>query len=71
MQTTQYKYTSDSIVQVRTVLSISDFGSSTQGERQFLKVFRNHTMQTTPPTFGTSRGVLDLNSFSLVGTRKT
>ena len=40
-------------------------------ERQFLKVFRNHTMLTTPPTFGTSRGVLDLNSSLLVGTRKT
>ena len=28
-------------------------------------------MLTTPPTFGTSRGVLDLNSSSLVGTCKT
>ena len=26
----------------------SEFGSSTRGERQFLKVFRNHTMLTTP-----------------------
>ena len=33
-------------------------------ETQFLKVFRDHTMPPTPPTFGTSRGVLDLNSFS-------
>ena len=41
----------------------------TRGETQFLKVFRNHTILTTPPTFGTSRGVLDLNSSSLVGTR--
>ena len=29
-------------------LLISDFGSLTRGERQFLKVFRNHTMLTTP-----------------------
>ena len=41
------KYTSDSVVQVRTHLLTSDFGSSTRGERQFLKVFRNHTMLTT------------------------
>ena len=34
------KYTGDSVVQVRTVLLISDFNSSTRGERQFLKVFR-------------------------------
>ena len=39
-----------------------------RGETQFLKVFQNHTMLTTPPTIGTSRGVLDLNSSSLVGT---
>ena len=43
----------------------------TRGEKQFLKVFRNHNMLITPPTFGTSRGVLDLNSSSLVETRKT
>ena len=30
----------DSVVQIRPVLLTSDFGSSTQGERQFLKVFR-------------------------------
>ena len=29
-------------------LLISEFGSSTQGERQFLKVFPNHTMPITP-----------------------
>ena len=29
---------------------------STWGERQFLKVFPNHTMLTTPPKFGISRG---------------
>ena len=40
----------------------------TRWETQFLKVFRNHTMLTKPPTFGTSRCVLDLNSSSLVGT---
>ena len=28
----------------------------TRRETQYLKVFRNHTMLTTPPTFGTSRG---------------
>ena len=39
-------------------LLISDFGSSTRGERQFFKVFR---IITTPTTFGTSRGVLDLH----------
>ena len=37
----------DSVVQTRTHLLTSDFGSSTRGERQFLKVFRNHTMLTT------------------------
>ncbi len=52
-------------------LLTSDFSSSTRRERKFLKVFRNHTMLTTPPTFGTSRDILDLNSSSLVGTRKT
>ena len=41
------KYTGDSVVQVQTHLLTSDFGSSTRGERQFLKVFRNHTMLTT------------------------
>ena len=30
------------------LLLTSEFGSSTRGERQFLKVFRNHTMLTTP-----------------------
>ena len=40
-------------------------------ETQFLKVFHNHTMLTTPPTFGISLDVLDLNSSLLVGTRKT
>ena len=30
------------------LLLTSDFGSSTRGETQFLKVFRNHTMLTTP-----------------------
>ena len=29
-------------------LLFSDYGSSTRGERQFLKVFRNYTMLTTP-----------------------
>ena len=43
----------------------------TRRETQFLKVFRNHTMLTTPLTVGTSGGVLDLNSSSLVGIRKT
>ena len=46
------------------LLWTSDFGSSTRGERQFLKVFRNYTMLTTPSTFSASRGVLDLNSSS-------
>ena len=59
------------LFQVRMHLLTSDFGSSTLGERKFLKVFRNYTMLTTPPTFGIFRGVLDLNSSSLVGTRKT
>ena len=68
---TNTKYRRTLLLHVRTVLLISDFSSSTRGERQFLKVFRNHTMLTTPPTFGTSRGVWDLNSSSLVGTRKT
>ena len=36
-----------SVVQVRTHLLTSGFGSSTRGERQFLKVFCNHTMLTT------------------------
>ena len=30
---------------------------NTRRETQFLKVFHNHTMLTTPPTFGTSRDV--------------
>ena len=59
------------LLPVRTFLLTSDFGSSTRGDRQFLKVFRNHTMLTTLPTFGTSYGILDLNSSSLVGIRKT
>ena len=29
-----------------------------------------HTMLTSPPTFGTSHGVLDLNSFLLIRTRR-
>ena len=41
---------------------------STRGEKQFLKVFHIHTMLTSTPTFGTSPGVLDLNSSLLVGT---
>ena len=36
-----------------------------------LKSLSYHTMLTTPPMFGKSRGILDLNSSSLVGTRKT
>ena len=52
-------------------LLTSDFSSSTQGERQFRKVFHNHTMLTPPPTFGTSRGVLDLNSSSPLQRLKT
>ena len=48
-----HKYKGDSVVQVRTVLLTSEFSSLTQ----FLKVFRNHTMLTTLPMFGTSRGV--------------
>ena len=51
-------------------LLTSDFSSSIRGERQFLEVFHNYTMLTTPPTFGRSRGVIDLNSSSLDGTRK-
>ena len=42
----------------------------TRRETQFLKVFRNHSMLTTPPTFGTSSGVLDLNSSLPVEIRK-
>ena len=38
----------DPVVQVRTHLLTSNFGSSTRGERQCLQVFRNHTMLTTP-----------------------
>ena len=30
------------------LLLTSDFGSSTRGERQFFRVFRNHTMLTIP-----------------------
>ena len=41
------KYIGDFVVQVRTHLLTSDFGSSTRGERQFLKVFHNHTTLTT------------------------
>ena len=52
-------------------LLTSKFGSSTRGERQFLKVFRYHTLLTKPQTLGTSRGVLDLNSSSPVGTQIT
>ena len=40
----------------------------TRRETQF---FRNHTMLTPPPTFGTPRGVLDLNSSLPVEIRKT
>ena len=42
-------------------LLISDFGSSTRGEKQFLEVFRNHTMLTTPPTLGTSHGPISIS----------
>ena len=59
-----------SIIQEQTHLLTSDFGSSTRGERQFLKVFRNYTMLTTPPTLGTFRGGLDLNSSLPVEIRK-
>ena len=55
------KYTSDSVVQLRTHLLTSEFGSSTRGERQFLKVFRNHTMLTTLPKFGISRGSISIS----------
>ena len=41
------KYTGDFVVQVQTHLLTSNSGSSTWGERQFIKVFRNHTMLTT------------------------
>ena len=51
LQTTQYKTQADSVVQIQTHLLTSGFGSLTRGERQFLKVFHNHTMLTTPPTF--------------------
>ena len=63
MQTTQYKYTGDCVVQVRTVLLSSNFSSSTRGVKQFLRVFHNHTMLTPyllTPMFGTSRGLQDL-----------
>ena len=43
----------------------------TRRETQFLKVFCNHTMLTSPPTFGTSCGVYDLNSSLPVEIRKT
>ena len=43
----------------------------TNRETQFLKVFHNHTMQTPPPTFDTSRGAQDLNSSLPVEIRKT
>ena len=33
----------------------------TRRKTQFLKVFRNHTMLTTPPTFGTSRGPISIS----------
>ena len=39
----------DSVVQVRTHLLTSDFSSSIRKERQFLRVFPNHTMLTSPP----------------------
>ena len=42
----------------------------TRREKKFLKVFRNPTMLTPPTTFSTSRGVLNLNSSSPIGTRK-
>ena len=46
---------------------------STPGRKStetILKSLSYHTMLTSPPTFGTSRGVLDLNSSSLVRTRR-
>ena len=48
MQTTQYKYTGGLRCSGTNHLLTSEFGSLTRGERQFLKVFRNHTMLTTP-----------------------
>ena len=38
------------------LLLTSEFGSSTQRERKFLKVFRNRTVLRTTPKLGTSRG---------------
>ena len=59
----------DTVVPERTRLLTSDF--NTRRETQFLKVFRNHTMLTPPPTFGPSRGVLYLNSSQPAEIRKT
>ena len=48
MKTTLYKYTSGLFCSGTNVLLLtSEFSLSTRGEIQFLKVFRNHTMQTT------------------------
>ena len=72
MQTTQYKYRrtvccSGTNIFINIWVQFLDMRRKTQ----FIKVFYNHTILTTAPTFGTSRGVSDFNSSSLVGTRKT
>ena len=59
------KHRRDSVVQERTHLLTFNFSSSTRGERDtILKSLSYHTMLTPPPTLGTFRGVLDLNSSS-------
>ena len=57
MLTTQYKYTGDSVVQIRT--TFINFWVQffvTRRETQFFKRLSYHTMLTTPPMLGTSRG---------------
>ena len=70
-KTGRYKCRQTLLFQIQMGLLISDFGYSTWGETQFLKVFHNHTMLTPPPTFSISCGVKDLNSSLPVEIRKT
>ena len=65
MQAKQYKYTSKNrwtlFCSVTNRSLISEFGSSTWGERQFFKIFHNHTMITTPLKFRISHGPISIS----------
>ena len=60
----------DSVVQVRTVYWLLTSVLRHEGRDTILKSLSYHTMLTTSTTFGTSRGVLDLNSSLPVEIRK-